>query len=307
MKRIIPLAAAALLLFTVCMLEACQSAKNSTASKMLKFDLEKGKGYDYEMIINMDQELMGQPVQMDMTTYYSMDITADDGNVKTISSTLDRFKMKTSVMGFNIEVDTDDPLGSDTTELKKNPVELMKKMFTALKGTRFSMKVDREGKITDIIGLENLGDKLANEMGLEEADKQAAISNLDKAFNKDEIARNFERFWYIFPNKEVKVGDSWKKTSSAGGQMPAIFESTYTVTDIEGDMVTLEEKSKIKAKADADEKTPETSGEISGTVTVDSRSGLLVNSDQEMNMKVKGQGVEVTIKGKSKIKGKPRQ
>ncbi|MBP8244596.1 MAG: hypothetical protein KAX45_08660, partial [Chitinophagaceae bacterium] len=72
MRRIIFSSVAVLGFLTVFMLDACQSAKNSTASKMLKFDLEKGKGYDYEMIINMDQELMGQPLQMDMTTYYSM-------------------------------------------------------------------------------------------------------------------------------------------------------------------------------------------------------------------------------------------
>ena len=29
----------------------------------------------------------------------------------------------------------------------------------------------------------------------------------------------FERFWYIFPNKEVKVGDSWKKILEVAGTM----------------------------------------------------------------------------------------
>jgi Family of unknown function (DUF6263) len=307
MKRIILFPAAACFLLSVFMLDACQSAKNSTASKMLKFDLEKGKGYDYEMIINMDQELMGQPVQMDMTTYYSMDITEDDGRIKTISSKLERLKMKTAMMGFNIDVDTDVPVDRDTLDVNKNPLEIVKKVFAALKGIKFSMKVNREGKVTEVIGLDNLSDKLAAELGLDEGQKAAAAGSLDKSFNKDEIARNFERFWYIFPNKEVKVGDSWKKTSSVGGQMPATYESTYKVTDIEGDMVTLEEKSVISAKKSINENTYESAGEVSGIVTVDSRSGLLVNADQEMNMKINSGGMEVTIKGKSKIKGKARQ
>lgn len=307
MKRIYFSFATALFLLTVFMLDACQSAKNATTSKMLKFDLEKGKAYDYEMIINMDQELMGQPVQMDMTTYYSMDITEDDGNAKTISSKLERFKMKTAMMGFNIDVDTDEPVNRDTLDVNKNPLEIMKKIFAALKGTKFNMKVNREGKITEVIGLDNLGDKLAAELGLDEGQKATASGSLDKAFNKEEIARNFERFWYIFPNKEVKLGDSWKKTSSVGGEMPATYESTYKVTDIEGDMVTLEEKSLISSKQNINDKTFESNGEISGTVTVDSRSGLLVNADQEMSMKINTGGMEVTIKGKSKIKGKARQ
>ena len=110
MKKII-----ALLLFIfsvagIVNMQSCQSTKSSTASKMLKFNFEKGKGYDYEMISNIDQEVMGQNMQMDMSAYYSMDVSEDDGIMKTISSTIDRFKMKMGFGGFNIDVDTDKPL-----------------------------------------------------------------------------------------------------------------------------------------------------------------------------------------------------
>ncbi len=54
--------------------EACQSAKSSTASKMMKFNLEKGKGYDYEMTMNLDQDIMSQKVQMKMIDYHSMEV-----------------------------------------------------------------------------------------------------------------------------------------------------------------------------------------------------------------------------------------
>jgi hypothetical protein len=53
---------------------SCQSTKSSTATKMLKFNFEKGKGYDYEMNTSMDQEVLGQTIQMDMSVYYSMDV-----------------------------------------------------------------------------------------------------------------------------------------------------------------------------------------------------------------------------------------
>ena len=54
-----------------------------------------------------------------------------------------------------------------------------------------------------------------------------------------------DRFWYIFPNKEVKVGDSWVKNSDLSGQMPGKYNSTYTVSEIEGDLVTLDEDTKV--------------------------------------------------------------
>src|SRR5258705_12399086 len=94
-------------------IQSCQTTgKASSTSKMLKFNFEKGKGYDYEMITNMDQEIMGQAMQMDMTFYYSMDVIEDDGTLKTITTAIDRFKMKMVVAGINIDIDFDKPLQS---------------------------------------------------------------------------------------------------------------------------------------------------------------------------------------------------
>src|ERR1700749_2195946 len=112
-----------LTIITVAGIQSCQSTKSAASSRMLKFNFEKGKGYDYEMIVNMDQETEGAPSQMDMTAYYSMDVTEDDGNLKTITSTYDRFKMTMNVMGLNIEVDSDKPSPS-FGDAKENPMKM---------------------------------------------------------------------------------------------------------------------------------------------------------------------------------------
>ena len=59
-------------------IQSCQSTKSSTAAKLLKFNFEKGKGYDYDMTVSMDQEILGQQITVDMTTYYSRDVKEDD-------------------------------------------------------------------------------------------------------------------------------------------------------------------------------------------------------------------------------------
>jgi len=270
---------------------------------MLKFDLEKGKGYDYEMTINMDQEIMGQPMKMDMTTYYSMDVSGDDGGIKTIVSSFERFKMKTAVAGMNLDVDTDNEVKGDTADLKKDPMAVISKVFGAIKGQKFTIKVNPEGKITDVTGFENMAEDMANSLGLNEEDKADMIKRFKGQFNADEIKQNLERFWYIFPNKKVKVGDTWDKTNQMGGKMPATYKSTYKVTEIEGDMVTLDEVSKIESK---EGEAISLTGEVKGTIVVDSRSGLVVTADQDMDMKAAAQGMSFDIKGKSRIKGKAR-
>ncbi|MGQ0738879.1 MAG: DUF6263 family protein [Bacteroidota bacterium] len=303
MKKITLFVTAVTALAAVISFEACQSSKASTASKMLKFNLENGKGYDYEMTVNMDQEIMGQPMKMDMTVYYSMDVSEDNGTVKTINASYERFKMNTAVGGMNIDIDTDKPITGDTSDMKTNPLLAVNKVFGAIKGQKFTMKVNAEGKITDVTGFENMGKNIAESLGLGEEEKAEMMKQFDGQFNADEIKQNLERFWYIFPNKEVKVGDTWDKMTEVRGKMPAKYKSSYKVTEIEGDMVTLEETSKIEAK---ENEMIGLTGDVTGTIVVDSRSGLVVTADQDMDMKASAQGMSFDIKGKSRIKGKAR-
>jgi hypothetical protein len=283
---------------------SCQTTgKASSASKMLKFNFEKGKDYDYEMISSVDQEIMGHTMQMDISAYYSMDVTEDNGNTKTITTSIDRFKMNMEVGGMNLEVDTDKPVTDDNDSSgKKNPLKMVDRIFNAIKGQHFSMKVDAEGKVLEVTGFENMAQSLVDSMGLDEEHSKEMIQKFNQQFNGDQMKEQFERTWYIFPNKEVKVGDTWQKKSETGGMMGGKYNSTYKVTEIEGDMVTLEETTKIES----DNKGAKMNGEVKGTLVVDSRVGLVVKADQDMTMKTEAGGKSIEINAKTKIKGKAR-
>lgn len=289
-------------IITIAGIQSCQSTKSATSSKMLKFNFEKGKGYDYEMIINMDQDVMGQAMQMDMTNYYSMDVVADDGITKTIITTYDRFKMNMKVGPMNIDVDFDKPLPEMGGDGKEDPMKMVNKLFGAIKGRKFSMKVNAEGKVEEIRGFKEMAQSIVDSMGVDEKMKEQMQQQFSKQFNENNIKDQFERVLYIFPNKKVKVGDSWQKTTTPGGAMGGKYTSTYTVSEIEGDMVTLEEKSKI----DGDSAAMNMKGDITGTLVIDSRSGLVVSADQDMDLKITTDGKEMKMKGKTKIKGKAR-
>jgi Family of unknown function (DUF6263) len=303
MKKIAFLLLPVLFLSGIVMIQSCQSAKSSTATKMLKFDFEKGKGYDYEMIMNMDQEIMGQKMQMDMTFYYSMLVTDDDGETKTISTTYERFKMNVGAGGMNIEIDSDKPLPDLGKGMgKEEGMKMLNGLLGAIKGRKFVMKVNREGKVTDVTGFKDMARSLVDSLKLDENEKAEMMKNFDKQFNEQSVKDQFERILYIFPNKEVKVGESWEKKSTSLGPMGGNYTSTYTVKDIEGDMVTLEEKSKIEG----DNNGMAVKGDVSGTMIIDSKWGLVVNADQDMAMTFTKDGKTSNLKAKSKIKGKAR-
>ncbi len=303
MKKITALLLIIISITTVVAVQSCKTAQNATAAKMLKFNFEKGKGYDYEMISNIDQEVMGQNMQMDMAAYYSMDVSEDDGSMKTITSTIDRFKMKMGFGGFNIDVDTDKPLPSmGTTEDGKDPMKMINSIFGAIKGQKFSMKVDAEGKVQEVTGFENMASTIVDSLGLDEEQKKEMRKQFDGQFNAKNMQGQFDRFLYIFPNKEVKVGDTWQKNSVVSGPMAGKYNSTYKVTDIEGEMVTLDETTKLES---ADDKT-KMKGNIIGTIVVDSKTGLVLSADQDIKMTTETNGMSMQMKGKTKIKGKAR-
>ncbi len=289
---------------TVLLFEGCQSTKSSTSAKMLKFNLENGKGYDYEMTMNMDQEVQGQKIKLDMATYYSMNVNSAEGDMREITAAIDRFKISTSAAGFNMDIDTDKPMPpiGDSSGMEKNPLQMVNKMFGAIKGQKFTMKVNAEGKVMEVKGFETMAQSLVDSLGLEGTEKEQVMQQFNNQFNGQQISSQLDRFWYIFPNKEVKVGDSWEKNSDLSGQFPGKYNSKYTVSEIEGDMVTLDEDTKVLVE----EQNIKLDGKITGKIVVDSRIGLVVKADQDLNMTASGNGQSFQIKGKTNIKGKAR-
>lgn len=299
MKPVYRLLLLALLVPAGLIVESCQSTRSATASRMLKFNFEKGKGYDYEMIVNLDQEVGGRTVQMDMANYYSMTVSDDDGKLKTITTRFERFKINMDVMGFAMEIDSDKPVteGRDSMTAKLNKVT---SALAAIKGRQFTMKVNAEGKVEELSGLRGMAAAIADSLGLDEKQKQQMVARFDQQFNDKEVQGQFEQVLYILPNREVKVGDSWKKTITGGSMYRgSTMTSTYTVDEIEGDMVTLEEKTKVEPAGQGG-----MNGTITGTLVVDSRTGLVVNADRDISLSLTGNGKPITMKGKSKVKGK---
>ena len=288
-------------IFSLVITQSCQSTKTATTTKMLRFNFEKGKGYDYETIMNLDFVTGNETRQTDMTAYYSMFVAEDNGSVKTIKTKYERFKMSLDIAGLNIMIDSDNPVitGENKTDISEI-MGMMNKFFGAIKKQEFTMKVNSEGSITEVTGFDQMAASIADSLGLQGASREQMLQAFSKRFNGDAVKEQMERFLFIFPDKEVKVGDSWTKSSSQKGLMDAKYNSVYKVTDIEGEMVTVEELTTINS---ANPQT-ELAGEIKGELVIDSRTGLVVNADQDIKANTKEKGNTVKITGKTKVKGK---
>jgi hypothetical protein len=280
---------------------SCQTAKNSTATKMLKFNFQPGKSYDYEMITDMDQEIMGQKQELSMTAQYGLDVKDSKDGVFEITTTFNALRMSMQMMGFTLEIDTEKPLVSDTSG-KDNPLEMISKMFQSVKGQKFNMKVSAEGRVLEVTGLEEMVRNMLSNIDVPDEMKSGMDTAFKQQFNSDRLREQFERAFFIFPGKEVKVGDKWEKVHggmNGNGQ----FTTTYTVDEIEGDMVTLDVKSKFSAAGTGGESM---TGKQDGTMVVDSRSGLIMRSDLDLDIEASEGGQKMKMKGKMRIQGRER-
>jgi Family of unknown function (DUF6263) len=300
MKKISLVIAAVAVLVSLAVFQSCKSSGAASASKVLKFNLEKGKGYDYDMVWDMNQKIMGKETKISIGAVYSIRVDEDKDHIKSLTGIYRSFRMNMDMMGMKIDVDTDKPdLANGKDEPKGMPTAMLNKVFSGIVGKSFNMKVDEEGKVLEVTGFREMLQGMADSMALNDEMKQQMMTSLNDQFNEQSVKDQFGQIFTIFPNTEIKVGDTWEKSFATGGKMAAKFSTTYTVKEIEGDHVTLATKTRIGSSGEMD-----LSGDQTGTLLIDSKSGLMVNGEFDQHINVKTQGVELEITGKGKIKGK---
>ncbi len=281
-------------LFFLLLWSACSDNKNA-ATANFQFNLQKGKAYEYSMDFDMKQEMPGQNISTNMKSDYVMEVIEDDGNIKTLKTTYERFAMNVAMPNRTISADSDSTDTAATGDMT-DPSQLMSAMFGALKGKSFNLKVDREGKVTDVTGVEQIADAMVNSMKVKEEMRPMIRQAFTQQFNEQNIKEIFSQSFNIFPNKPVQVGDSWEKKVAGTSTMPMDVTTTYTVKAIKGELVTLDAKSKMNFTGGAD-----MNGSQTGTMVVNAKTGLIVNSDFEQTLS--GQ-MKMTTRGK--ITGRER-
>ena len=298
MKKIILLPAIVIILIIVTVVPSCKNA-DAPAGSVFKFNLAKDKQYDYEIIWDMDQKVMDKDSKINLLAGYSFEITEEKDKIKTLRGVYKNFRLYMKIMDMEIDIDTDKPVSNMSED---DQMGLMKKVFTGIKGKAFMMKVDEEGNVQSVSGFDEIINGMVDSAGVDEDMKLQMKVSLRDQFNEQELKNQFAQVFMIFPNKSVKVGDSWQKKYRMGGKMPADFSTTYTAKKMEGDQITLDAKTIIGS---AGGKTA-VSGEQNGTLLVDIKTGLVINAEFSQSMDTKTEDLAIKINGKGKDKGKER-
>lgn len=265
-----------LLLALVLLLAGFSFNLNAQKSVQLRYNLNQGDAYSYEL--KMDQDIVfqasGQTMTLDQIIEFYMTSTISKiTDSITVESSINRVVMDQKIFGMEMKYDSDVPAE------KQNPMAAkIAEVMGGMINKSYSMVMDKMGNIGDLdVSQLTDNDDLANNLG---------------------SGSNFA----VYPENAVSVGDSWEKDIEPLTDSDMKFHAKYTLVKLTGSQATLQLDGIITANKMQDVNADlNLSGVQKGEIIVDVKTGWLIESkvEQELKMDIEQDGVKfpATISG----------
>ena len=273
-----------------------------TVSAQVKLSLnpEVGKKYEYHMetLQNIKQNVMGQeiPVETEMSGTYLMEIKNKTSQEIHVQLTyLDITFIVTNPM-MNIRYDSKKP--------NENPSEMDKtfeKMFKALINSPFIVVFEPGGSVKSVTGMDVIIEKMIAAVS---ADGQIAAqmgAQMSQQFSGESMKNMFGQVFNFYPENAVKIGDSWNvENTMLMNNINLGIKSKNTLKGINANKATIE----VAGDIDMDMEGGKLSGKQTGTMIVDTVTGMPATTELSQNMKgsIKAQGMDIQMEMTSKTK-----
>jgi hypothetical protein len=289
------------LFVSLCLL-SCFITVSIHAQVRLSFNPELGATYEYRMesVQNVKQKVMGQEMPMETVTdgTYLMEIKSKTPQEIRVQFTFQGFIFSISSPMMNIKYNSKNPTES-TSEMDK----MFEKMFSTLIGKPFTVIFAPNGSVKSVSGM---GSIIENMLGAVAADGQMATqmgAQMSQQFSDEAMKNMFHQSFnfYPYPDKAVKVGDSWNmEFTMPMDNMNFGVKTKNTLEKISANMATI----KVAGDIDMDIEGSKLIGTQTGTMAVDITTGLPATSDIFQNMKgtIKMQGMEIQMEMITKAK-----
>lgn len=288
------------------LLALCLLSVGTFAQKayLLKQNFPIGKKYDFSLVSDqiINQKIGDQKISSTQTigTDYTFDIRNGEDSDKDIEVIYGRIFMKSSAMENGISMDSED---QDTTKL--NP-------FKGIKGATFNMVMAADGTVKSLTGVDQMLNNMASKMSKDTAMVNRIKAQLSMQFNTVSMTQTMEASLKIYPEKPVKIGESWTISSKIKMTMPIETTTKYTLKEVKDGVAYLLVSGTLVSKGSfetmGNKMETDLSGTNSGDAELDIKTGLILKSHirTEMigKMKAMGQDIDFELQGINKVIGK---
>lgn len=241
--------------------------------------LKKGDSFKIDMLFEqkVTQEIEDRKTQVDSryNIGYSCFVTdVDENKNSTIQVSFDSLNVKSVANnGQTLEYNSGDP----TTH-----IDDLSKVYSALVGEKFTVKVSEDGKIKEVIGIDKIIEKVLKELNIKDNKQKEEIQKMIvEQFGDEALKKQVENITSVYPDEPVKMGDTWEKKTDISAEYPLQAESKYTLKESKDGMSEIMVDSKVKTKEDAKplileniKISYEIEGTQKGTLNVDEESGI---------------------------------
>ena len=271
-----------------------------SAQMKLSFNPAMGTKYEYNMqtVQNIKQNVMGQdiPMETEMSSTYLMEIKNKTPQEIHVQFTYLDFTFLVSSSMMNLKYDSKNPT-ENTSEMDK----ILEKMFSTLISKPFTIVFTPDGSVKSLTGMETIVKNMLNAVS---ADGQVATqmgAQLSQQFNDESMKSMFGQLFNFYPDNAVKIGDSWDvKNSILMNNMNLDTNTKNTLKGINTNNATIE----VAGDIDMNMEGGKLSGKQTGTMILDTTTGMPATSDMSQNMKgsINAQGMDIQMEMISKTK-----
>jgi len=280
MKKAISVLSVVILLAAVC----------SAAEKIdLKLRLKAGDSHEMKMtqVQDVTQTMNGSEFKMKQTQEMVMGIdciSVDANGNMDVKMSYKSMKMSMEGPMGKMEFDSAKPKATDANTPPHE--KMMDKLFAAMVGSEFQMKIKPTGETSDIRGLSEMMKKIQGD-----SNSQPMGDIISKMFDEDQVKELTGNMMNMYPAEPIAVGDSWYDTKTMNFMMPIDIDTTYMLKSVKDGVATIDMVSKMdmgdsskKIAIDPNNKmSMQLSGTINGTSEVDVKTGLAKKTDMTMN------------------------
>lgn len=302
-------------LLSIAIMLIFSSCSGNSEKYSLVYNLNTGDVFEQliTMDMNLSQNIMGQ--SLDVATLTQIEASYHIKDVRDETIELD---FMFDSMAMNMSMGTSTFSINSETESEFATLTNMDPMLKALTKLPFDMVMDKKGNVKSMKGLEQIMQSMLAvfDESIDEQTKQQLLAQFEQQFGSESMMSTFEQSMTIFPEHEVKVGESWKTSSKVNnGQVNMAVDMKTTLKSVNNDIAILESKgdfstgdTPIVQMTNGMETKVGIKGKQTGITEIDLRTGWIVKSEivQDMKSEVEIQGMKLpqNITNKITISGK---
>jgi len=249
----------------------------------LHLNLEEGETYKQvtRSKANVDQDVYGMKMNIEIIMDASMSFL-----VKAVSKEAYDMEISYDWMKMNMKL----PQATMEFSSEKNDEsDLFSLILAKMKDMPLNLKMDKQGRITEIEDVESRWDSIVNGFDQFPKDQREQVkSQLLNSYGGKAISGSIETYTAIFPDKAVKKGAQWNSVTNLESGMPFTLSSTFTYEGNEDGLALITSQGKLES-IDTDEFIETNgmmmkynlSGTMNSTIKVDKKSGWIQEASTE--------------------------